>query len=117
MSSYWKGYFKQGGKMVKISRLSFSGIIFLLCFFLSVAVLAAGDAVPFSGIVKKVSLDKNKVGIKDPDTKKRFTVIVTEKTKPDGLKTLGDLKKKDKVEGKYTVTGAGLYIALELMKK
>ena len=57
------------------------------------------------------------MGIKDPDTKKRFTVIVNEKTKPDGLKILNTLKKKDRVEGRYTVTGAGLYIALELMKK
>ena len=44
--------------MVKISRLSFSGIIFLLCFFLSVAVVTAGDTVPFSGIVKKVMQKK-----------------------------------------------------------
>ena len=58
-----------------------------------------------------------KVGIKDPKTKKRFTVIVNAETKPDGLGVLKDLKKKDKVEGKYTVTGAGLYIALELIKK
>jgi hypothetical protein len=57
------------------------------------------------------------VGIKDPDTKKRFTIIVNEKTKPDGLKILNILKKKDRVEGRYTVTGAGLYIALELIKK
>jgi hypothetical protein len=42
---------------------------------------------------------------------------VNEKTKPDGLKILNTLKKKDLVEGRYTVTGAGLYIALELMKK
>ena len=60
---------------------------------------------------------KNKVGIKDPETKKRFTVIVNAETKPDGLEVLKGLKKKDKVEGKYTVTGAGLYIALELIKK
>ena len=57
------------------------------------------------------------MGIKDPDTKMRFTVIVNEKTKPNGLKILGIMKKKDKVEGRYTVTGAGLYTALELMKK
>ena len=57
------------------------------------------------------------MGIKDPETKKRFTVIVNAETKPNGLKTLGNLKKKDKVEGKYTVTDAGLYIALELVKK
>ena len=102
--------------MIKISKFSFSAIIFLFCFFLSVGVVTAGNAVPFSGIVKN-NTEKNKVGIKDPDTKKRFTVIVNEKTKPDGLKILNTLKKKDRVEGRYTVTGAGLYIALELMKK
>jgi hypothetical protein len=42
---------------------------------------------------------------------------VNEKTKPDGLKIMGTLKKKDKVEGEYTVTSAGLYIALVLMRK
>ena len=112
-----KFFLNREGKMIKISRLSFSGIVFLFCFFISVVVVSAGDAVPFSGIVKKVLPDKNKVGIKDPDTKKRFTVIVNDKTKPDGLKILGALKKKDKVEGGYAVTDAGLYIALELMKK
>ena len=103
--------------MVSISRSSFSAIIILGCFFLLTGVASAGDAVYFSGVVKKVSPGKNKVGVKDPDTKKRFTVIVNDKTQPDGVKILGNLKKKDKVEGKYTVTGKGLYIALELMKK
>ena len=103
--------------MVRISRLIFSAIIILGCFFLLTGVASAGDAVSFSGVVKKVSLGKNKVGIKDPDTKKRFTVIVNNKTQPDGLKILESLKKKDKVEGKYTVTDKGLYIALELIKK
>ena len=103
--------------MDRISRFSLFGIMLLLGFFLAVGVSTAGDAVPFSGVVKKVILNKNKVGIKDPETKKRFTVIVNEKTQPHGLKTLSNLKKKDKVEGKYTVTDAGLYIALELVKK
>ena len=103
--------------MVRISRLSFFTIIILGCFLLLTGVASAGDAVYFSGVVKKVSLVKNKVGVKDPDTKKRFTVIVNDKTQPDGVKILGNLKKKDKVEGKYTVTGKGLYIALELVKK
>ena len=103
--------------MVRISRLIFSAIIILGCFFLLTAVASAGDAVSFSGVVKKVSTGKNKVGIKDPDTKKRFTVIVNDKTQPGGLKTLGNLKKKDEVEGKYTVTDKGLYLALELVKK
>ena len=103
--------------MIKISKFSFSAIIFLFFFFLSVGVVTAGDAVPFSGIIKKIIPKKNKVGLKTPDTKKRFTVIVNEKTKPDGFKILDTLKKKDRVEGRYTVTGAGLYTALELMKK
>jgi hypothetical protein len=85
--------------MVQISRLGLSGTIFILFFFISVAIVEAGDAVPFSGIVKKVFLDKNKVGIKDPDTKKRFTVVVNEKTKPDGLKIMGTLKKKIRLKG------------------
>ena len=98
--------------MVRISRSSFSAIIILGCFFLLTGVASAGDAVSFSGVVKKVSPGKNKVGVKDPDTKKRFTVIVNDKTQPDGLKILENLKKKDKVEGKYTVTDKGLYLSL-----
>jgi len=70
----------------------------------------------FSGVVKKVSPGKNKVGVKDLDTKKRLTVIVNDKTQPDGVKILGNLKKKDQVEEKYTVTDKGLYLALELFK-
>ncbi len=101
--------------MSRITRLSF--LILVLFYFSVIGIAMAGDAVSFSGVVKKVIADKNKVGIKDPQTKKRFTVIVNEKTQPDGLKTLSNLKKKDKVEGKYTVTDAGLYIALELVKK
>ncbi len=101
--------------MSRITRLIF--LILVLFYFSAIGIAMAGDAVSFSGVVKKVIADKNKVGIKDPETKKRFTVIVNEKTQPDGLKTLSNLKKKDKVEGKYTVTDAGLYIALELVKK
>ena len=101
--------------MSRITRLSF--LILVLFYFSAIGIAMAGDAVSFSGVVKKVIADKNKVGIKDPETKKRFTVIVNEKTQPHGLKTLSNLKKKDKVEGKYTVTDAGLYIALELVKK
>ena len=101
--------------MTRISRLTILAMVLLFVF--SVGIATAGDAVPFSGVVKKVIADKNKVGIKDPETKKRFTVIVNAETKPDGLEILKSLKKKDKVEGKYTVTDAGLYIALELVKK
>jgi hypothetical protein len=89
----------------------------VLFFFFSVGIATAGEVVSFSGIVKKVIAEKNKVGIKDPVTKKRFTVIVNAETKPDGLKTIASLKKKDKVVGQYTVTDGGLYIALELVKK
>ena len=44
-------------------------------------------------------------------------VIVNEKIKPDGLKNLENLKKKNKVEGAYVLTDAGLYIAVKLEKK
>ena len=101
--------------MTRISRLIILSMV--LFFYFSLGIETAGEAVTFSGIVKKVIADKNKVGIKDPETKKRFTVIVNAETNPDGLEVLKGLKKKDKVEGKYTVTVAGLYIALELIKK
>ena len=103
--------------MARLSRLSFSATMILLWFFLFATIVIAGDEVYFSGIVKKVILNKNKVGIKDQKTKKRFTVIVNEKTKPDGLKILGNLKKKNEVESSYIVTDAGLYIAVKLEKK
>ncbi|MEK9628042.1 MAG: hypothetical protein VW455_03375 [Nitrospinota bacterium] len=103
--------------MEMVSRLRFAITMVVLCFFLSVTVASAGDEVLFSGVVKKIIKKKNKVAIKDPATKKRFTVVITDETQPDGLNTLEKLKKKDGVNGKYTVTDKGLYIALELVKK
>ena len=99
--------------MYRLSKLKFFTTMLFLLFFLPAAVVIAGDEIYFSGVVKKIISNKNKVGIKDPKTKKRFTVIVNEK-KPDGLKTLEILKKKNKVEGAYVVTDAGLYIAVKL---
>ena len=78
--------------MYRLSKLKFFATMLLLLFFLPAAVVIAGDEIYFSGVVKKVISNKNKVGIKDPKTKKRFTVIVNEKTKPDGLKTIETLK-------------------------
>ena len=101
--------------MTRICRLIILSMV--LFFYFSLGIATAGDAITFSGFVKKVIADKNKVGIKDPKTKKRFTVIVNAETKPDGLEILKGLKKKDKVEGKYSLTNKGLYIALELVKK
>ena len=101
--------------MTRISRLIILSMV--LFFYFSLGIATAGDAITFSGFVKKVIADKNKVGIKDPKTKKRFTVIVNAETKPDGLEIFKGLKKKDKVEGKYSLTNKGLYIALELVKK
>lgn len=57
--------------MSRITRLSF--LILVLFYFSAIGIAMAGDAVSFSGVVKKVIADKNKVGIKDPETKKRFT--------------------------------------------
>ena len=103
--------------MSRLFNLKFFPTMLFLLFFLPAVVVIAGDEIHFSGVVKKIILNKNKIGIKDPKTKKRFTVIVNEKTKPDGLKTLKILKKKNKVEGAYVVTDAGLYIAVKLEKK
>lgn len=77
----------------------------------------AGDAVPFSGNVKKVIAAKNKVAIKDPATKKRFTVVVDSKSKLTGFSGIGDLKKGDAVSGQYVVNDKGLYVVTEMTKK
>ena len=50
--------------MVRISRSSFSAFIILGCFFLLTGVASAGDAVYFSGVVKKVSPGKIRWGLK-----------------------------------------------------
>ena len=77
----------------------------------------AGDAVSFSGNVKKVIAAKNKVAIKDPATKKRFTVVVNDQSKLKGFSGIGDLKKGDAVAGQYVVTDKGLYVVTEMTRK
>ncbi len=91
--------------------------VVLLVFLFAGSSVWAGDAVPFSGNVKKVIAAKNKVAIKDPVTKKRFTVVVNEKSKLTGLSGIGDLKKGDAVSGQYVVTDKGLYVVTEMTKK
>ena len=64
-----------------------SSVIVLVLFWAVVSGVAyaeGSDEVAFPGIVKKVKPDKSKVSIKDPESKKRFTVIVEEKTKLTG---------------------------------
>ena len=65
--------------MYRLSKLKFFATMLFFLFLLPVSVVIAGDEIYFSGVVKKVISNKNKVGIKDPKTKKRFTVIVNEK--------------------------------------
>ena len=77
----------------------------------------AGDAVSFSGNVKKVIAGKNKVAIKDPETKKRVTVVVNDQSKLTGISGIGDLKKGDAVAGQYIVTDKGLYVVTEMTRK
>jgi hypothetical protein len=81
----------------------------------SATLVQGQDAVDFSGVVKKVKVDKSKVSIKNPETKKRFTVIIDDKTILTGYGGVADVKKGDKVAGKYIVTSDGKYIATELM--
>lgn len=96
---------------------------FLLCLVWVVALVFvsspvwAGDAVSFSGNVKKVIAAKNKVAVKDPVTKKRFTVVVNDQSKLKGFSGIGDLKKGDAVAGHYVVTDKGLYVVTEMTKK
>ncbi len=80
-------------------------------------VVAEGSAVDFSGKVKKVLVDKSKVGIKDPKTKKRFILVINGESKLKGFSSIKDIKKGDLVEGQYVVTSDGKYIAQELIKK
>ncbi len=77
----------------------------------------AGDPVAFSGKVKKVLADKNKVGIKDPKTKKRFTVVIGKDSKLEGYSGIADIRKGDQVSGAYVVTGKGLYVVTHLKKE
>ena len=80
--------------MYRLSKLKFFTTMLLLLFFLLATVVIAGDEIYFSGVVKKVISNKNKVGIKNPKTKKRFTVIVNEKTKPDGFENFRKFEKE-----------------------
>ena len=101
-----------------VSIASLKRVIFLTAFlFLFCGTVPAEEpnAVVFSGKVKKVILKKNKVAVKDPETKKRFTLTVDDQTKFSGWSGLGDIKKGDAISGKYIVTDKGLYVATELM--
>lgn len=88
-----------------------------MVFHTTIAIAEEGAAVGFSGVVKKVKVDDQKVAIMDPETKKRFTIIVNEKTRLDGFSKIDELKKKDAVTGHYIVTKDGKYIATELSRK
>ncbi len=96
---------------------------FIRCWALVVALVFvsspvwAGDAVSFAGNVKKVIAAKSKVAIKDPATKKRFTVVVNGQSKLKGFSGIGDLKKGDAVAGQYVVTDKGLYVVTEMTRK
>ena len=89
----------------------------MVAFVFSSSLVWAGDAVSFSGNVKKVIAAKNKVAIKDPATHKRFTVVVNDQSKLKGVSGIGDLKKGDAVTGQYMVTDKGLYVVTEMTKK
>jgi len=100
--------------MISLLRVRFlAGLLILML----ASTAWTGDAVPFSGVVKKVIEKKMKVSIKDPETNKRFTVVIDDKSKLNGYSGIADVKKGDAVSGNYVVTDKGLYIATELSKK
>lgn len=94
-----------------------SGWLVVLAVLLLALPAGAGDPVAFSGNVKKVMADKNKVGIKDPETKKQFTVVIGEDSKLDGYASIDEIKKGDAVTGAYVVTDKGLYVVTEMKKQ
>ncbi|GJL79126.1 MAG: hypothetical protein NPINA01_21150 [Nitrospinaceae bacterium] len=98
--------------VTSLNRVVFIAVFFLLA--VSVVHAEEPNAVAFSGEVKKVILKKNKVAVIDPETKKRFTLIVDEKTILSGWKGLEEIKKGDAISGAYVVTDKGLYVATEL---
>jgi hypothetical protein len=100
-------------RLLKILSLA---LFLFLCVGSNLAV-AESSAVEFSGKVKKVLVEKNKVGIKDPKTKKRFTVVINGDSKLKGFSSIKDIKKGDLVGGSYVVTSDGKYIAQKLTKK
>jgi len=103
--------------MYSISRRFMWSLVLVVALVFVNAPVWAGDAVSFSGNVKKVIVAKNKVAIKDPATKKRFTVVVNDQSKLTGISGIGDLKKGDAVSGQYVVTDKGLYVVTEMTKK
>lgn len=103
--------------MHSISRRFMWSLVLVVALVFVNAPVWAGDAVSFSGNVKKVIVAKNKVAIKDPATKKRFTVVVNDQSKLTGISGIGDLKKGDSVSGQYVVTDKGLYVVTEMAKK
>ncbi len=103
--------------MYSINRRFMWRLVLVVALVFTSSPVWAGDAVSFSGNVKKVIAAKNKVAIKDPATKKRFTVVVNEKSKLKGISGIGDLKKGDAVAGQYVVTDKGLYVVTEMTRK
>jgi hypothetical protein len=92
-------------------------LVMVVVFVFTSSSVWAGDAVSFSGNVKKVVAAKSKVAIKDSATKKRFTVVVNDQSKLKGISGIGDLKKGDAVAGQYVVTDKGLYVVTEMTRK
>jgi len=113
----WKVVVSRGDTMYSINRRFMWRLVLVVALVFTSSPVWAGDAVSFSGNVKKVIAAKNKVAIKDPATKKRFTVVVNEKSKLKGISGIGDLKKGDAVTGQYVVTDKGLYVVTEMTKK
>lgn len=103
--------------MHSINQRFFGSLVLVVVLLFSGSLIWAGDAVSFSGNVKKVIAARSKVAIKDPDTKKRFTVVVNDQSKLKGFSGIGDLKKGDAVHGKYVVTDKGLYVVKEMTRK
>ena len=103
--------------MYSISQRFLWYLILVIALVFASSPVLAGDPVSFSGNVKKVIAAKSKVAIKDPASKKRFTVVINKQSKLKGFSRISDLKKGDAVAGQYVVTDKGLYVVTEMTRK
>jgi hypothetical protein len=76
----------------------------------------AAEPVDFPGTVLSVDAAAGKLAVKKDGGGTRFTFIVTDKTRFQGLAGMKDVKKDDHVLVQYQVEGSR-YLALKVVKK
>jgi len=83
---------------------------------LATSIGLAQTGTEFSGTVLTADPATGKLAVKKEGGGTRFTFVVNEKTQFEGIKSLKDVKKDDKVTVLYVVTGSQ-YLAQKIAKK